>query len=142
MTREKGFWGSGWSFPPTFNIANNQLQMTAGEENIQQSIDIILRTQRGERSFLPQWGIDLNDFLFKPLSGHLKGEICSAIKQALLNYEPRIQVLEVLIKQGENEGTRLEISIEYLIRKTNTRHNHIYPFSDIEGTNLVIPKVR
>lgn len=137
MKQEKGFLGSGWSFPPTFSASNHQLMTNQDEENIRQSIDVILATQKGERSLLPEWGTDLNQFLFQSLTGQLKSEISSAVRQALENFEPRIQVVDVSVQQMMEQDAHVGVFIEYLIRSTNTRHNHVYPFSDIEGSNLV-----
>ncbi len=142
MKQEKSFWGSGWSFPPTFSADDHQLATTHGIENIQQSIDIIIATQRGERSLMPNWGMDLNSFLFSPLNGGLKNEITSSVRLALLNFEPRIRVLDISVEQIPNGAAHLGVFIEYLVKKTNTRHNHVYPFSDLEGTNLVAPVSR
>ncbi len=139
MKQEKSFWGSGWSFPPTFTLDDHQLVTTHGAENIQQSIDIIIATQKGERSLMPNWGMDLNSFLFGPLTGGVKNEIISSIRLALLNFEPRIRVLDISVEQMPDSAAHVGVFIEYLIKKTNTRHNHVYPFSDLEGTNLVTP---
>lgn len=136
MTAEKGFWGSGWTFPPTFDSSNNQLVISHGEENINQSIGTILNTQRGERSVIPDWGIDLNSFKFKKMDANLKGKIISCVRHGLLKFEPRISVENVTIESLDNTGSKVGISIDYIIHKTNTRHNHVHPFSEIEGTNL------
>ncbi len=137
MTTEKGFWGSGWTFPPTFDSSNNQLMISHGEENIRQSINTILNTQRGERSVIPDWGIDLNTFKFKKMDANLKGRIISSVKHGLLRFEPRISVENITIEGINGSGSKIGISINYIIHKTNTRHNHVHPFSEIEGTNLV-----
>ena len=46
-TEEKGYLGSGWAFPVTFSIGNLELNLTQYEENVNNSIDIILK-QTGE----------------------------------------------------------------------------------------------
>lgn len=130
------FWGSGWSFPPTFELANQELNLTHKEENINQSIDLIMRTYRGERSMIPDFGSELRSFLFQTANETLEEEVGNSIKTTLLEYEPRITVNEVNATfRDEREGL-IEVNVSYTIIKTNTRHNHVFPFSVQEGTNL------
>ena len=75
MMTKSGFWVSGWSFPPRFESANNQLNLVHKESNINQSIYIILNTRRGERSLSPSFGSDLSSYLFSKMDSTLKGEI-------------------------------------------------------------------
>ena len=130
------FWGSGWAFPPTFDKENRQLKMTHEIDNIKQSIDLLLHTQRGERSILPYWGADLNTYLFQNPSAILANEMSQSVKSALLHYEPRIRVDEVDVNFVDTAEPYAEIVIQFTIKKINSRHNHVYPFSLIEGTNL------
>ena len=118
-------------------MADKKLIIEHGEENIKQSIDLILSTHYGERSVMADWGSKLNTFLFKNLDSNLAGEIISAVKICLLNYEPRIRVTNVDVEYSSAKEGRVILLIDYLIKKTNSRHNHVYPFSDIEGTSLV-----
>lgn len=130
------FWGSGWSFPPTFDKENRQLRMTHEIDNIKQSIDILLQTHFGERSTQPFWGSDLRSYLFQKPSAMLANEISDSVKFSLLNYEPRIIVDEVDVNFIDTTESYIEIVIQFTIKKINSRHNHVYPFSLIEGTNL------
>lgn len=130
------FWGSGWSSPPTFQVGNHQLVIKSKEENINQSIDIILKTMRGELNFDPLFGSGLGKFLFREMNETLRGEIRDEVKRTLLSNEPRILVNEVQVKFSAMPVGNAEIHILYTMRKTNTRHNHVFPFSLLEGTNL------
>ena len=135
---ESSFLGTGWSFPPTFESANQQLNLTAGADNINQSINLILQTQQGERSMQPTFGSTLNTFMFRKRQALLKGEIASAVGNCLLECEPRINV-ESVISFPDNDEARVEIEVIYVIKTTNSRHNYVYPFSLNEGTNLQLP---
>ncbi|MFT5654881.1 MAG: phage baseplate assembly protein W [Arenicella sp.] len=130
------FWGTGWSFPPTFDLGNCQLQLVRDEININQSIDIILSTLRGERTLLPDFGSDVCRYLFKDADETVTGEIAYSVRHNLLDHEPRIDVDDVTVDiEGETELTII-VNIVYTIRSTNSRHNHVFPFSVAEGTNL------
>ena len=130
------FWGSGWSFPPTFEVGNYQLEMTHEVTNINQSIDVILQTHIGDRSVLPEYGSGLRQYTFRHMDATLQGELTVTVKSALLAYEPRISVTEVHVELADTHTGLLMISVAYAINHTNTRHNHVFSFYSIEGINL------
>ncbi len=130
------FWGSGWSFPIVFDSANNQLSTTEKIVNINESINIILKTNRGERCMNPEFGGGLDQFLFRTMDETLKGEIIDSTKYALINYEPRITVSTIDVQFVDPSEGLIYIEIDYIVNKTNTRHNYVFPFYLKEGTNL------
>jgi len=132
----KEFLGSGWSFPVTFSAGNCQLQLTKFETNINEMINLIMQTTSGERPFTPQFGSGLQTFFFKEMRPTLQGEIREAIKTALLDNEPRIKVLSVVVAFADLQTGLVEVTINYRYNQTNTRHNYVYPFYIKEGTNL------
>jgi len=130
------FLGSGWSFPVTFSVGNYQLALTAYEQNINECIDIILKTKTGERNLEPQFGSGLQQFFFRKMDETLKGEIASTVKWSILHNEPRIKVLKVEVSFPDLVNGVAEIQINYIYNQTNTRHNYVFPFHLKEGTNL------
>jgi phage baseplate assembly protein W len=133
---DKAFMGSGWSFPVAFSIGNYQLNVTAYEQNINDSIRLILNTNYGERNMEPYFGSGLQQFFFRTMNETLKGEMISAVKTALLNNEPRIKVMDVSVTYVDLLAGLVEIDVTYIYNITNTRHNYIFPFYLKEGTNL------
>lgn len=133
---DRHFWGAGWSFPPTFWKGNHQLVTIKQEADIDRSIDITLKTMKGERSLHPNFGSGLQRFQFQEMNETLKGEIQEAVRWSLLYYEPRIVVNDVIVDFPDSLNGLVEINIFYTIRTTNTRHNHVFPFSLREGTDL------
>jgi phage baseplate assembly protein W len=130
-----GFLGSGWSFPPAFDNSNYQLRVSSGENNIKQSIDLLLQTPKGSRSLMPNFGSDLFRYVFTQNDASLQAEIINSVKQILLDNEPRIQVENVDVSSTDDIN-RIEINIIYYVINTNSRHNHVFPFSLLEGTNI------
>jgi len=130
------FWGSGWAFPIVFEVGNYQLETSSREENINQSIDVILKTRKGERSVDANFGSGLHQFLFQTMDETLKGEIVDTVKIALLEFEPRITVLNVSVDFVDRNEGFVNIHITYEVNTTNTRHNYVFPFYIKEGTNL------
>ncbi|PCK08964.1 MAG: hypothetical protein COA42_06395 [Alteromonadaceae bacterium] len=131
-----GFLGSGWSFPPTFESANKGLNMTNGDTNIGQSIDLILQTPLGSRSLSVDYGSLLHEFVFRKIDATLQEEMEKSIYNTLLQNEPRIEVNNINVEVVDYAGGSLAIEIDYSVIESNSRHNHVYPFSVLEGTNL------
>jgi len=132
-----GFLGRGWSFPVQFDRSTLSLAMSEAEDNINQSIDVLLYTPLGSRSLAPQFGCNLGDFLFKRVDATTQEEIIQSVRSTLLQGEPRIQVLDVILTLSPEQGL-VSINVTYQVRRTNARHNHVFPFSRLEGTNLML----
>jgi len=61
-------------------------------EDIYQSIHTILNTEKGERLFLPGFGVNLEQYLFENLTWQTEQDIYQEVYQALNKYEPRIEI--------------------------------------------------
>ena len=59
------------------------------------------------------------------------GDIEYHVKDALIKWEPRIDVLDVRVEQ--EEPNKLLIRIDYRVRADNTYYNVVYPFYFTEG---------
>ena len=151
MPEEKAFLGRGWAFPPTFGKNNigsttekrGRVAMVSAQEDINQSLHILLSTSLGERVLQPDYGCNLLDFQFEPLNASLVGFIKNLVETAILYYEARIDVLTVDVSEDTGpeavEG-RLLIAVEYVIRGTNSRFNFVFPFYTNEGVqNIGLP---
>ncbi|MBD2681499.1 MULTISPECIES: GPW/gp25 family protein [Nostoc] len=126
METNNSFLGTGWSFPPTFNHDTGTVEMVSDEEDIFQSLEIILSTRPAERIMQPDFGCELSQFVFEEISQGLITGIKGTISDALLYHEPRIDVEEINIDESE-EGLLL-INVIYRVRVTNSRFNLVYPF--------------
>lgn len=130
----KSFLGTGWTFPPTFNRFTNTVDMVSDEEDIQQSIRIILGTYPGERVMQPKFGCYIRDWSFENIDNELLIKINEELKRTLLNFEPRIIFVDSRVAGRDDMNGLLLIEINYKIIITNTRHNIVYPFYINEGT--------
>jgi phage baseplate assembly protein W len=129
-----GFLGKGWAFPPEFDRDEQTVSMVTAEDDIRQSLHILLSTIPGERVMLPEYGCLLHQHVFDLIGETLFTHIKGLIEHAILYFEPRINVLKIEItRQDEREGM-LEILLEYDIIQTNTRSNLVIPFYLTEGT--------
>lgn len=125
------FIGQGWKFPIKVN-AKGQLSYSSGPERIQDAIWIILSTSLGERLMRPDFGAGVHDYVFQPNSDVIQTQLWTAVNDALLKWEPRIELLNVAVQVGDQPSEVL-ISIDYKIRSTNELFNLVYPFYVQEG---------
>lgn len=130
------FLGTGWSFPVYFDKVNAGVQMASDVEDIAQSIRIILGTTPGERLMQPEFGCNLKSLLFERADESLVARLNHLVYHALLNFEPRVNFLEAVVLESEALAGELHIRVDYSIISTNTRHNIVFPFYLIEGTNI------
>jgi phage baseplate assembly protein W len=122
----KLFLGVGWAFPVAADAAG-ELNLAAYEESVRQSVWIILGTAKGERVMRPDFGCGIYDLVFDINSAATAGEVSQAVRDALLTFEPRIDVLKVDV-QPDGNGEIMLIGIDYEVRATNNVFNLVYPF--------------
>jgi Bacteriophage baseplate protein W len=118
--------GVGWAFPVA--PVNGRLAYVRYEEDVEQAIEIILRTSRGERVRLAGFGAGLRDFLFAPNSPATHRGVEDVVRRALVDHEPRITVERVAARAADSEPNLMEIEIDYVVRRTNTSFNRVFPF--------------
>lgn len=130
-----GFLGQGWSFPPTFTRAGNTLELVKAEEDIKQSLMVLLSTTLGERVMRADFGADLHQQVFEPMDAAFGPFVSDIISDAIETYETRITLDDVNVNVEAHDG-RIVLTISYTIISTNTRSNIVYPYYLQEGTNL------
>ena len=130
-----GFQGRGWAFPVKPG-RDKRLSLIGGEEKIQQSIWLILSTSPGERQMRPEFGCGIHDLVFEPNTPALRGLVQTKVRESLLRWESRIDVLDVRVETPPEARNYLLIRIDYRIRSTNAFYNLVYPFFINEGTGL------
>ena len=119
--------GSGFSFPMQVD-ALGSVEMSSDDENIRQSMMLILGTAPGERMKRPTFGCAIHDILFEPNTSVTAAKIEYEVKRALLEFEPRVDDIEVDAMPDPMEESRMNVTISYTIRTTNTKSNLVYPF--------------
>ena len=124
---QREFLGVGWKFP---------LQVTPGgtiaqaryEQRVEESIYLILSTAKGERVMLPDFGCGIHELVFASNNSTTIALVVQQVREALVAYEPRIDVLDISAETAPDQLNLLLIRINYLIRANNARGNLVYPF--------------
>ncbi len=131
MDSPKAYLGVGWRFP--VKPVGGRLGYAAYEDDVEQAIQIILQTERGERPMLPEFGGGLQRYLFEPNSPPTHRAIERIVRAALLDWEPRISVDQVVVAADGIDPNLLLVHVDYVVRATNSFYNRVYPFYLLEG---------
>ena len=133
MLGAKTFQGVGWAFPPRCET-DGSTGLALYEDDIRQAIRIILSTNRGERVMRPDFGAGLREFVFEPLNMTTCQKVKTRVSEALVQWEPRIDVENVEVGIDRTARNLLQIATTYRLRATNTLHNLVFPFYLEEGS--------
>jgi phage baseplate assembly protein W len=112
--------GRGISFPPRVG-ADGQIVWSTGEDNVRDSIKIILLTNQRERLRLPDFGGNLSQFLFEPNTVTTRHQIEEGIKRALSQWEPRIAAESVTVEADPEDPQAAIATIQYRLIATGAR---------------------
>src|SRR3954454_11072370 len=126
------FIGRGIAFPMRVDHTG-AIAMTSGAEDIDRSIVMVLSTAKGERLMRPQFGCAIWDQLFEPINPNTLGLMAQAVRDAIGQWEPRVDLESVTTTSDESGNGRVTIDITYRVRATNSRRNLVYPFYTIPG---------
>ncbi len=130
---KRAFLGVGWKFPLQVTPGGKIAQARA-EQSIEDAVYLILGTARGERVMLPDFGCGIHELVFEPNSASTIAVVAHLVRDALIAYEPRIDVLDVDAIAAPAQPNLLLIRVSYRIRSNNARNNLVYPFYITEGS--------
>jgi phage baseplate assembly protein W len=133
VDEQKDFLGRGWAMPIGVESRTGHVESVAYEEDIRQSIRIILETAPGERVMRPNFGCGIHELVFTHLDSTSLQRIRSVVAEALRRCEARIEVIEVVVDDDATSEGRLLVQVDYRVRKTNQRDNLVFPFYFNEG---------
>jgi phage baseplate assembly protein W len=127
LPRTREFLGVGWKFPiqvtPDGKIAQSRY-----ERSVEESVYLILGTARGERVMLPNFGCGIHDLVFQPNNAATVALVTNEVLTSLVQWEKRIDVLDVRVDTAPEQPNLLLIRVEYRIRANQALGNLVYPF--------------
>jgi uncharacterized protein len=130
----KDFLGRGWAMPVALDERTGHVAEVEYEEDIRQSIRIIIETAQGERVMRPDFGCGIHELVFASMDSETLQRVRSTVEDALRRYEARIEINEVNVEEQSalTDGS-LRIELDYRVRKTNQVGNLVFPFYFREG---------
>ena len=134
IAQDKSFLGVGWSFPPRFGVGGRGVSMVAAEEDISQSLIILMSTTPGERVMQPDYGCDLQHMVFEIMDSNRVTDLKSIVTRAVRLFEPRVIVEQVTVDTIDWIDGVVRVDLLYMVIATNTRHNLVFPLYRFEAT--------
>ena len=111
--------GRGIAFPPRID-AYGRLAWSVGEDNVRESIRIILLTELKERVRRPTFGGGLAEFLFEPNNVTTRHAMAERMATVLSVWEPRITVQSVTVDPDPSDSESAIATINYKLVATQT----------------------
>lgn len=116
-------YGAGWQFPPRFRLTPpspsdsplpaGAVQMSAGMDNVAQSLRILFQTQPGERIMRPAYGCDMQSAVFANMSEGVLATLYNQIAESIARYEPRVEDVDIDIQEDGKQPGTLRIAVTY-----------------------------
>ncbi|WP_328475133.1 GPW/gp25 family protein [Actinoplanes sp. NBC_00393] len=118
--------GQGLAFPLRLGVRG--LGESTGVARVEESIRLILGTQHGERLMRPAFGGNLKSLVFAANNATTASLAAYYVKDALDRWEPRIEVLDVVVS-NDLRADQLVIEVRYRLRATAAEHLFVFPFA-------------
>ncbi len=127
MATPGGFLGNGWQFP-IFPDPSGKLGYVAGDDNVEQSLSLLLMTQLNERVMRPTFGCGAPSFVFAPGSLQFLNLLQETVSDALTLWEPRVDVLAVVAEANADDPTQVTVTVSCRVCASNSPLNLVFPF--------------
>jgi uncharacterized protein len=124
------FVGRGWAFPVRTD-ASGAIALVSSDQEIQESMRLILGTAPGERPMRPEFGCAVHNYVFASSDATTATLIAYEVERSLKRWEPRIDVLDVQVGFDEANTALVYIDVRYQVRNTNDPRNLVFPFYTI-----------
>lgn len=121
------FIGSGWAFPLRTDVTGG-IALVSNDREIEESIRLIIGTAYGERPMRPGFGCSIHDEVFAPADAETGARIAAAVRASLIQWEPRIELQDVVVSPDPDDQTVLYIDISYAVGTDNDPRNLVFPF--------------
>jgi phage baseplate assembly protein W len=124
---DASFVGRGFFWPMQVDHTGS-IRLTDGASDIDAAMAVVLATAPGERVMRPEFGCRIWDLLFEPVTANLIGLMAQAVREALAQWEPRVEVDRVDPVPDSRDSALVQITVAYRIKATNDRRNLVFPF--------------
>jgi phage baseplate assembly protein W len=129
---EGDFRGSGWRFPIAPDPGGG-LTYLEGDDNVAQSVELLLRTAAGERLMRPDFGTTVPSMVFDADSEQNLFQLEQALSDAVRQFEPRVEVERVRAERDPARDGHVTVTVTYRVLRTNTVRNLVFPFYLADG---------
>jgi phage baseplate assembly protein W len=121
------FRGTGWRFPIRPR-AGGGLGYISLDDNVAQSVELLLRTAAGARLMRPEFGTTVPAMVFEADSEQHLFQLEQALGDALRQFEPRVEVDRVQVVPDPAQDGVVRVAVSYRVLRSNTVRNLVFPF--------------
>ncbi|GAB1420218.1 GPW/gp25 family protein [Anaerolineales bacterium] len=121
------FVGRRLAFPPKPGN-HNQFSLVSDDVAIRQAIYVIIFTVPGERVMRPEFGCQIHELIFDPANEETAILAERYVREAILRWEPRIDIMSLEVDPGDAGRGELMIRIQYLIKGQYEPRSLVYPY--------------
>jgi len=104
----------GLIFPIGSNTNSGYFSKSSGVELIKKNLLQLLRTSRGERFMLPNFGTNLKKYLFEPIDEFLFSKIKKELSTTIASYAPYVNLIDIDISSTDQNQFRSGIYINLI----------------------------
>lgn len=126
------FRGTGWRFPIRPG-AGGSLGYISLDDNVAQSVELLLRTVAGERLMRPEFGTTAPNLVFDADSEQNLFQLEQVLLDTVRRWEPRVEVDSVRAARDSARDGRVTVTVTYRVLRTNTKRNLVFPFYLLSG---------
>lgn len=120
------FLGTGTKFPPQINPTTGRFMTCSRERSVKESIYLILQTHKGERFMNPNFGSNIQSFVFAQADATILNMMIYEIVRDIEDNEPRVDNVEV--KLNNSTPGLMYVDVSYVVRGENVAENVVFPF--------------
>lgn len=127
MSGNGDFVGQGWAFPVHIGTRGG-IALSGARQDLDGALRMILETAPGERVMRPEFGCRIWDYMFDSTDANTLGLMAQAVRDAVAQWEPRVDVEDVSVRADPQSPTRVLIELTYRVKPANDRRNLVHPF--------------
>jgi len=121
----------GWKFPVQLDKVTGKIKTVEDNENIKQSIKIILDTQKEERKIVPSFGSNIRSYMFEVVDPIFISDIKRSVSSSIETWQEHIDDLNVSVKASNGSVAKVEVNIDYITDIEPTQERFTKKFDEI-----------
>lgn len=104
----------GWKFPIQVDEVTGKIKTVEDNEDIKQSVRIILETQKNERKIYPNFGTDLRSYMFEVVDHVFISNISNTIESSIKMWATHLEDMNVAVNASSGAVSKIEVNIDYI----------------------------
>lgn len=122
---------TGWKFPIQLDEVTGKIKTVEDNQNIKQSIRMILDTQLQERKIVPNFGSEIRSYMFGVVNPIYIADIRRSVRSAIEMWQKNIKDLNVSVKATDGPIAKVEVNVDYITNLEPTQERFTKKLDEI-----------